>query len=218
MMITRLLPALLLTVLPVAAEPMNVRTLAFRGGEFPKCFLRSGGDYVPLRFSEIQPSVPVKVARENPLRIFQPAAEGAGGQYQVVASVPLPGDARDILLVGMNSGEELRFVAFADNISTASSRDWVLINGTSQPILFQVGEDTRPIGLEPGKAKLEKIESDDEKGAPVRAQAKIDGEVKLIYSTFWPVPADKRSVVLFLEDRGKIRVKRISDSLISGGG
>lgn len=218
MMITRLLPALLLTVLPVAAQQMNVRTLALRGGEFPQSFLKSKSEFVPLRFSEIQPSPAVKVQQESPLQIYQLSETEDGKQeYAVAAQVAVPAGSADLLLIGIADGDEARFVAFKDNISSAGAKDWVLINGTSEPILLQVGEDNEPIGIPAGQSRLAEIEAEDGKGAAAVARAKVNDEVKVIYSTYWPVFADKRGVVLFIEDQGKIRVKRISDSLQGDG-
>jgi len=44
-------------------------------------------------------------------------------------------------------------------------------------------------------------------------QAPLKGKVRTFFSNFWPVYADKRSVVVFVNDNDRIIVKRISDSM-----
>lgn len=213
-MMKRILAFLLLAAVSVSAAPVKIRALALGSGEFPECFVKEGSKFVPIRFSKTQPSPMVKATLVSPLPIFIPTPDGEGdAEYSVAAKATLPAGAESVLLLGTMSGKEVKLVALKDDILSAGSKDWMLVNATTKPIAFQAGDDESPVLIKPGSSESHRITAEDGKGTAVSAQAKFGEKVKTIYSTYWPVFPDKRSLVLFVEIDGKIKVKRISDKL-----
>lgn len=209
--------AVLLALAGVAAasgETIALRTLALRADELPEIFVNMGKEYLPLRFSEVQPAEPVRVLAANPLPIYRRAvgADGKAG-FAIVHRVKLPEPAAGILLLGWKQGDGTRLVAIKDEFAKAAYNDWLLINASSLPVAFQAGETATPLLLQPGVSTTHRIRAAKNEGLAVVAQAPIKGKARTFFSTFWPVYADKRSVVVFVDDGEKILVKRISDPL-----
>lgn len=88
-----------------------------------------------------------------------------------------------------------------------------MINASSHPIAFKAGDTAKPLLLKPGVSTTHPVTAAKGEGIEITAQASLKGKVRTFYSTFWPVYADKRSVVVFVDDGTRILVKRISDSL-----
>lgn len=198
------------------AQATKVRVLALKSGDFPELFLRGAEAHLPIRFSNIQPGEVMPALRANPLPIYRRDTNDEGEEIYVVAhKVKLPSGSGGILLLAWKAGDELRFVAIEDNFGSARYNDWLLINTGARPIAFKVGEDTKPIIVKPGSSSSYRIRAEKGSGATVLAQAPFDGESKTFFSTFWPVYANKRTIVLFVDDGEKIRVKRISDKVSS---
>jgi len=212
-MIVRILSALALSVLPVVAEQIEVRTLSLIPGEIPECFVEGKEGLEPLAFSTIQPTPPVELKVEGHLPIYRADAPEPGKPGPpLAAKVKLPG-SKEVLLLVMNVGRELRFVALEDNIGAAGPADWMLINATTRPIAFRVGGAGDPVRINPGTSKLERIRAKEDQGAAVEAHALFDDGPKKIYSTYWAIRAGKRSIVLFVESGEKIKVKQITEAI-----
>jgi len=215
----RILPtvaASLLVLVGVARsdETIAIRTLALRADEMPELFIHTGKEYLPLGFSAVQPSDTVRAQSANPLPLYRrgAAADGKNG-FVIAYHVKLPDRAAGILLLGWKQGEDAHFVAIKDEYSKAGYNDWLLINASSHPVAFKAGEKASPLLLKPGLSTTHRISAAKGEGMAVSAQAPLKGKAKTFFSTFWPVYADKRSVVVFVDDGAKILVKRISDPL-----
>lgn len=216
------LPAVLVFLVGVGVAPaqtIGVRTLSLRSGEMPEMFLKGTKGHHPLRFSAIQPAPAVRAVYANPLPLYKSGLDKDGKPaFTVVDKVKVPSGAKAILLLGWSAGDKARYVAIKDDFGSAGFNDWLLINTTTRPIAFKVGEKATPVQVAPGASKTYKISADKNKGAAVLAQAPFDGKAKVFYSTYWPVHGDKRAVILFVDDGKKIRVKRISDKLVKPSG
>jgi len=199
---------------PANAQTISVRTLALRSGELPEVYLKGPEEFFPLEFSAVQPSEPVRAIAANPLPLYTSGMDDKGEQAFVAAhKLKVPAGARGILLVAWNTGEEVRYVAIKDDFGSARYNDWLLINAATRPVAFMVGENAKAMVVAPGTSTTHRISAKQGEGATVLAQAPFDGEAKTFFSTYWPVYPDKRTVVLFVDDGSKIRVKRISDKL-----
>jgi hypothetical protein len=191
-----------------------VRTLALRADEMPELFLHTGKEYLPLRFSAVQPTETLQVLAANPLPLYRSGTDANGKAGFIIAHrVKLPDRAAGILLLGWKQGEEPRFVPVKDEFAKAGYNDWLLINASQHPVAFKAGETATPLLLKPGVSVTHRIGAEKGEGIAVTAQAPLKGKVKTFFSTFWPVYADKRSLVVFVDDGTRILVKRISDSL-----
>lgn len=199
---------------PSTAQNIAIRTLALRAGDLPQLHVKSEKQHLPLVFSATQPSEPLDALAANPLPLYRSETDAKGQQSFVVSyKVPLPAGAQGILLLGWTTGRETRYVAIKDDFASARYNDWLLINASSKPIAFQMGDANKPLLLKPGVTATHRITETKGVGIPVLAQAPFDGKPKTFYSTYWPVYPDRRSLVLFVDDGRKIVVKRISDQL-----
>lgn len=210
----QLLVLSVISTLPVLAQTIEVRTLALRSGEMPEVHLKGEKDYQALRFSSVQPAEAVRALAANPLPLFVRGMDEKGKPSFVISGqVKLPADAKGILLLGWIEGKEPRYIAIKDDFAAARFNDWLLINASSKPVALKVGDIAKPLLLKPGVAATHRIDAPAGQGAAVIAQAPVDGESKVFYSTYWPVQNGKRAVVLFVDDGRGIAVKRIMDRL-----
>lgn len=206
--------AALLCILPASAQTIDIRTLALRGGDMPEVHVMGPKGHFPLKFSAVQPTETVRALSANPLPLYRSETAADGKPEFIVAhQVKVPNGARGILLLAWSVGDEARYLAINDDFAAAGYNDWLLINTSARQIAFKVGETGKPILLNPGVSATHRISVTKGTGATVLAQAPINGKNKIFYSTYWPVHAEKRSVVLFADDGPKIIVKRISDQL-----
>ena len=198
------------------AQTINVRTLALRAGELTEVYLRVGEKYEKLRFSAAQPSTTVPAIRANPLPLYKREKDAEGKEIYVIAhKLKIPRGAKGVLLLAWKSGDKVRYLAIKDDFSKARFNDWLLINTSKKSIGFKVGEKAKPIILKAGSSKTYSMKRVKQgKGTSVAAQTMYKGKMKLFFSTYWPVLPGKRTLILFIDDGRKIRVKRISDKLV----
>lgn len=197
-----------------SSQTLGVRSLALRSGEMPEVYLKGPKDYALLEFSSVQPGELLQSLRANPLPLYTKAMNDEGEEAFTVASkVKLPAGAKGVLIMGWSAGGETRYVAIEDDFRAARFNDWLLINAATRPVAFTVGEKAKPVMLAPGGSVTHRVGAERGKGTAVLAQAPIRGQTRTFFSTYWPVFPDKRTVVLFVDDGEKIRVKRISDKL-----
>jgi len=198
-------------------KTIGVRTLAIGPVDPAEMFMQGAKGYQAVRFSDVQPSAPVRVVFKNPLPVFLPKTGPDGKEsYAVAGSAKLPAGARGLLLLCWQSGNTVKFKAIRDDFDSAGAGDWMLVNAADKAVAFKLGKDAKPIRVAPGASRVYRIGAAKNKGAAVTAAipAGKDGkEWKLFFSTYWPVYADKRCLVLFVSDGEKIRVKRITDKI-----
>lgn len=200
----------------VLAETINVRALALRAGELPEVYLKVGEGYEELHFSAVQPSSTLRALSTDSLSLYKLEQDADGNEeYVIVDKLKVPASAKGVLLLGWKSEGDVRYLAIEDDFSAARFDDWLLINTSKKSVAFMVEKKGTPVTLKAGSTVTYRLNNVKEgKGASIMAQAMFDGEVKLFFSTYWALSPGKRSVVIFLDDGRKIRVKRISDKLV----
>jgi hypothetical protein len=207
---------LVLSSVARSAEKIAIRTLALRADEMPELFIHTGKEYLPLLFSAVQPGETAQAMAANPLPLYRSGnGPEAKDGFVIAHRVKLPDAAAGILLLGWKQGDDARFVAINDEFAKAGFNDWLLINASSHPVAFKAGETASPLLLKSGVSATHRISAAKGEGIAVTAQAPIKGKTRTFFSTYWPVYADKRSVVVFVDDGAKILVKRISDPLVA---
>jgi len=193
---------------------LSVRTLAMTNGKLPEVFLKTKDDHTSVRFSHIQPSRPIRVRFANPLPLYESKIDENGNPgFAVSQTVKLPTSASRILLLAWTDGERTRYFSIKDDIGSASSSDWLLVNASRNQLFMQIGQDSKPFAIAPGATQRQRITVEKDKGAAIGVSTTIKGKMKKFYSTYWPVYRDKRTLVLFVPSGDKIRVKRISDKI-----
>lgn len=205
------------TVLPVAAQQkISVRTMALSGIESDPLFFATQGDekWVPVDWSRRQPSMPaVTFAQEGVLPLFRMEMDPEGkSAYKVAHPVKIPAGAKEILLFAWMVEGKLQLQPVDDDFLGKQHNRWLLINFSGKEIAFRVGDESKPILLKSKASKLYTINVDENKPASILGQARIRGtEPKLFYSSYFPVKAGRRTIVIFTDEGDKIRTKLVAD-------
>jgi hypothetical protein len=197
---------------PDAPEFLQLRTLLIPRQEPRVVFVAGDGKWEALRISPLQPSPPQKVRNLNPLPVYNALPTDGAEAPVPSASVPLPGGTTDILLLCVPNGTADRYVAVADDIRNAKASDWRLINASSSPIALRIGDADEPFILPANSQRSYNIRDALGQGASVTAAARIEGETRTFYSTYWPLHEDKRALVLFVQDGERIQVRLITEA------
>ena len=201
---------------PAMAESLELRTLVLDKKEISELYVKGSKGAVVLPFSSIQPSKLMLVTAMNPLLLYTKKLNDQGEvDYNVAYRVQIPSGAKGVLLLAWTSKEKKHFLAVNDHFSTAHPKEWLLINSSDKSIAFQVGANTKPALIKPKDIRIFKVQAKEGKGAPVLAKASIDGNIKTIYSTYWPMYLGKRLVVIITNQGKKIRVKPIFDQILT---
>lgn len=197
-----------------SAQTISVRTLALRPGPLPETYIKGPKEYHALSFSDVQPNEAVSALSAKRLPLYERGTNAKGEEtFTIVYKVNVPVGARGILLLGWIAGDEVRYTAIDDDFGAARFNDWLLINTGSRPVALVVGEGTKPVLIAPGTSMNHRISVPKEQGASILVKAPFNGKTTTFFSTYWPIHADRRTVVLFVDDGSRIRVKRISDKL-----
>lgn len=168
-----------------------------------------GSDYHAPRFSHHRPSrttLDSVITAEGMLPVFIQQDVAGELSHQLVFQLALPKGAKQVLVIAAKTGNQVSMVALADNLST-NYRDWMLINSTATPLVFQFGEGKTLIQVPPGQSVPIQIEADFGTGAAVRIAAFREEGWELIYSTFWPVYEGQRGLIIFMQDGENIRLR-----------
>lgn len=208
--------ALLLSLTAAAAAQdakIILRTLAIGEAKFPALLVKEKSSYLPLAFSAVQPSAPVKADRISPLPLFPEIPEGAGKKQKPPYFVKLPDSGR-VLLLGWMAGEKPRFLALPDYTSKGKADEWAVINFTSKDIAIKLGNDRKPTLFKSSVSGAIKLSSPVGQGIAVSMATEEEGVWKIFYSTYWPVYADQRGLVLAYDLDGKVKIKLIFDQIV----
>jgi hypothetical protein len=198
----------------VAQEEMiSIRTLAITPTEFPTCWGIGAKDPVQLEFSAIQPSRPYRLSRSNPFRIHVGELDEKGKPTDPAPALLKLPVVSEILLLGWMQAGKPRFLPIPDTSSAGSYNDWYFINTTAKQIAIQAGASAKPVVLAPGSNRVLKIDSPAGVGAAIVMASMQDGDWRKFFSSYWPVQADKRCVILLVQTGEQIEVRQIFDNL-----
>jgi hypothetical protein len=196
------------------SEKITFRTLALGNAKFPELFAVEAGKAVPLVFSSAQPSAALKADKSNPLKIFKGPLDDKGKPADTsptLVDVPV---SPSILLLGWMEEDKPGFLAVADAFATAKNDDWLVINHTKNPLTIQIGADTKELSVEANSQQTVKCTAPVGAGAATTIASKQDdGSMKTIYSSYLPIHADHRGLVLVAETGGRIKVNYIADKI-----
>jgi hypothetical protein len=197
------------------ADVIGVRGLALqRKVPMPERYVKVKDGHEFIHFLSSQPVELIKAIVESELYLYEKKMNDEGQEvYEIAERIKLPFGARGILLLGWKDEGKYRYLAIKDHFSDAKYNDWLMINTTSKTLGIQVGKKKKPFFLKPKQETECKIDSPAEVGAAVIGRANLEGEVKEFYSTYWPIRKGERSIVVFVDQKNKIIVKKISDIL-----
>ncbi|MCC5848868.1 MAG: hypothetical protein JJU29_12330 [Verrucomicrobia bacterium] len=211
---------LLFTLKAQGNEPpatLQIRAMLVGQGSARNIHLIGEEGFLPLRVSSVQPSQPAQVRAMNPFPIYDEVPESWNSEAppEPAATVSLPPNQTHLLLLAFDDGAQTQYTAIPDDLHAATHRDWRFINTTNTAIAFQLGTDTAPLLLQPRSQQSHRITTTEQQGAAVTAAARIAGEPTTFYSTYWPIQANRRAMVLFIQqDEENIRVHRITEALV----
>ncbi|HAV13082.1 MAG TPA: hypothetical protein DCX06_06270 [Opitutae bacterium] len=198
-----------------ASGEIRLRTLGLSNMAETKIYYQTGGSFEVLPITYFRPSASftASISEDGALPLFTRDIDSEGGYlYNVHSSVSFPADSRQIIVFASSNGEQVGFRAVADNLSS-NARDWLYINTTQTPIAVQLGEANKPVALPPGQSVAHKAEVQEGSGAAIRVAVYEESGWKRIYSRFWPIYENQRSMVIFVEQAGKIRVYNLFDAV-----
>lgn len=199
------------------AREINMRTLALvKTGDLQERYVKVGQEYLALSFSYTQPGEVLPVfADESSLPLYESVESNRGMvSYRMVMEVKLPAGAKGVLLLGWMSSEGPRYLAVDDDYLSAKYDKWLLINTASKDVAFRIGDDNKPLILPANSVRNYKLTAPEGTGVSVIGKAKWGEEVKTFYSTYWPVRANERGIVIFFYHKGeRIALRKITDTL-----
>jgi len=196
-------------------DTVGVRILGLRGpGLVPEWHFKTKHGFKELTVPTRQPSELIEVEGDGKLSLYREVmSAGKPPTYQLAYELELPEGAKSVLIVALASGEEQRFLLIQDDVSTATFNEWLFINTSTQPISFRIGSNENAFVIEAKESMSRMINGESGKGIAVRGQMERGGEMKTIYSTYWPVRKNSRSIVIFCEVNNTIKVIKIADYL-----
>jgi hypothetical protein len=189
-------------------ETIQLRTLSMEKITVSDIYYQKQNSYekLPIAYFRPSPSMPVTIDEDRTLTFFERAENPEGGYlYTIQSQTKVPADSRQIILFATTVDEQIYFKAVSDNLSS-DARDWLYINTTDTPIAVQLGEANKPVGLAPGQSTSHRAEVEAGSGAAIRVAVYKEDGWKRIYSRFWPIYEGQRSMVVFVEEAGKIKV------------
>jgi hypothetical protein len=202
----------------LAAREINTRTLALdKAGDLPERYVKVGEGYVALSFGYIEPGKVMPVlAGESSMPIYEPVKSEEGKvSFKMVKEVKLPAGAKGVLLLGWMGPEGPRYLAVDDDYLSAKYDEWLLINTAPKDVAFRIGDDNKPIMLNANSIQDYKITTPAGKGVSVVGRAKWGEKVKTFYSTYWPIKAGERGIVIFFYQKGdRVALRKITDILL----
>ena len=216
-----LIPTFLATLIAcgtLAARELNVRTLALVKGEnLPERYVKVAEKYVALSFSYIQPSEVIEtLAGEASLSLYEQVTDPEGEvSYKIAKAIKLPAGAKGVLLLGWKGVKDTRYLAIDDDFLSAKYDNWLLVNTASKELAFRIGDDNKPIKIKANGVTNYKLTAREGTGVSVVGRAKWGEKMKTFYSTYWPVRAGERGIVIFFYHKGdRIALRKITDILL----
>jgi len=195
---------------------IEVRLLALgSANSMPERYLSTKDGFEEVTYSSRQASQTIEAYIDEQLPLFKKSANpNARSGYEVADQIKLPPESKSVLLLCWNTPEGQKFHAINDSILKAEYNTWLMINTTAKAVGFRIGENEKPVFLEPNSIKNYTVTAEEGKGVPVWGRAEFDGNIKTFYSTYWRIRENERSIVIFNEVGNKIRVKKIGDRLV----
>lgn len=202
----------------LAAREINTRTLALdKAGGLPERYVKVGEGYLALSFPYIEPGAVMPViAGDSSLPIYESVKSEEGKvSYKLAKEVKLPAGAKGVLLLGWMGPEGPRYLAVDDDFLSAKYDEWLLINTAPKDVAFRIGDDNKPVMLSANSIKDYKLTAPAGTGVSVVGQAKWGDKVKTFYSTYWPIKAGERGIVIFFYQKGdRVALRKITDILL----
>ncbi len=200
----------------LSGNTLGIRALAVgqAGIEKPR-YVKVGNSYQSLTFHQRQPGQLITTESSLSLPIYEKIKkEGEPPSYKISEKVTIPEGAKTVLILAFNRNGKCKFRAVEDKLLDASYNEWLLINTTSKPIDFQLGTDEKSLRIDKNDEKFCRVNVPPGGSATALGRAEWNGKMKTFYSTYWPIRAGERSIVIFVEIKPKIAVKRIGDALL----
>lgn len=197
---------------------IDVRALALdTADEIPERYLKTQTGYEVLEISSRQPRVAIQTLADGQLSLYEKSL-GSDGEptFHVADQVPFKAEAMSVLLLVWSGANKTFYRAVADNFAEASYNDWLLINMTSRPVEFQIGEETKMFEIKPNSSRACKLSLPKGTSAAVIGRSKWEDRTETFYSTYLPIRSNERSIIIIMENDSRIRVKKVSDILNEG--
>lgn len=197
-----------------APARLRLRSFLLQGDEAQMLHFWDGEEMKSQRASLIQPSGELVLPYRSPLPVFREGELPEDGSAPTpMDRVDLPEGVERVLLLVRKTEEGFSFFAMEDSLHSADERDWMFFNMSARPVAFMIGEGTEPVMLPPRSHFTHRVNPQAGGGTPVMAAARFEGDVKTFYSTYWPMQAKRRTLVLLAPQGDGIQVRRIVERL-----
>lgn len=167
--------------------------------EVENLVVRSDGEWAALRAPAAFLPAPVIYRGESPLTVYRRhAAEGdaSAERFESVADVPFPAKGRDVLLLVLETGDDLKVAPVQVDPERVSPGSYMLFNRTKTRIHFRI--DAQTISIEPRGSQVFKPATRIRQTLPVQVLQAGDREgVSLVTSTWFHDPS-LRALVFFV--------------------
>jgi len=197
-------------LIPQLASALTVRTVAF---ELPTDKVNIG---LALENAKEQVQVDVEVNQfGKPVKLQAGTYQATSSSFTSPTRLVLPegGAPSYLLLVFARPDGGLYILPVADDASRFGAGDRFVINATSEDVAVRIHQSK--VMLKPGKSSYFKLPSAPVPGNRIEVEMhRQQGEAWLPFnSTYWPLSADNRSIVLIYPDvkSGKPRVRSLMD-------
>ena len=198
---------------------INFRTLALSAGIDLELYFNSGSDFKQLSASHYRPSSveKAKLNEDQNLSLYKKIQNEDGVvEFVFEKQIKIPAESEQVLLIIAETSGRVGVFAASDNLSK-DHREWLFVNTTRTQLAFQLGDGSNPISLPPGDSVRYLVDVEAGRGAAIRIAAYKEKGWDRVYSTYWPIYEDQRSLVICLQDGERIRVRNFFESVLPPG-
>jgi len=214
-----LTPALALCLKILSAsllgDTIDVRLLGVgKTDDAPNRYLKTDHAFQKLDFSTRQPSEAIRAEANRCLALYKEVPEGGPApSYQIAQELDLPEGAKHILLVALHAKNETHYRVIEDDFTKVTFKEYLFVNTTSRQVFIRIGPDKKAFKIEAKASKTWTIDPGLGQSLPVTIQADFDNKIKTVYSTYWRIRENERSIIVLDEVESKVKVTKIGDRL-----
>jgi len=194
-------------------EKVSVRTLAITPGEFPTVWGLDSTTAVKLEFPTVQPSEAYQLSRDANFPIYQGELDEKGKPRDTSPSLLKLPEGDDLLLLAWMQEGKLKLLPVRDAPASGKANDWLVVNMTHKSVGIQVGENKQPVAFPAVSCKPFHIDRPAGEATAIVMAGNDNGTWNKFFSTYWPVPADKRCLILLVQIGENIEVRQIFEDL-----
>jgi hypothetical protein len=194
---------------------IDFRTLGLTRGISSNLFFHNGRAFEELPLAYFRPSREMSGAlgEEGQLGLFTKETNEEDEEVFVpYTQIPIPGGSVQILILATHNGNGVSVYAVDDNLSS-NDKDWLYINASTTPVAVQLGDGNEPFGVAPGESTFHRANVTSGQGAAIRVAVYKENGWERVYSRFLPIYEGQRSMIIFLQQNGRVTVHNFFEAI-----